>query len=135
MLRFFGDARLTLRAMGHAPGFYGLVTGILALGIAASAAVFSLVDGVLLRPLPYRDAGRLIAIRSVAIRPPFESNGSFPYSDYEQLRDRVHSLQLEVMYRSGWSQVTLTTDGSRERARGAYVSPGFFDLMGRAPIL
>jgi hypothetical protein len=90
--------------MRHSPGFYGLVLGILALGIAASISVFSLVDGVLLRPLPYRDPGRLVAVDAVATKPPFDSNGSFTYADFEHLRDHVRSLELTVMYRRGWGR-------------------------------
>jgi putative ABC transport system permease protein len=121
--------------MRHSPGFYGLVIGILALGMAASVSVFSLVDGVLLRPLPYRDPGRLVAVDAVALKPPFESNGSFAYADFEHLRDHVRSLELAVMYRRGWGQVTLLQNGARERARCAFVSPNFFTLFGREPEL
>ncbi len=129
------DARLAFRTMRRAPGFYGLVIGILALGIAVSVAVFSLVDGVLLRPLPYRDAGRLVAVDAVATKPPFDSNGSFTYSDFEHLREAVRSLDLTVMYRRGWGQVKLIENGTVERAGCAFVAPNFFALFGREPEL
>src|ERR1051326_3842419 len=88
-----GDVRLAVRAIWQRPGFHVLVIGILALGIAASVAVFSLVDGVVLRPLPYPDSGRLVAITAVATRPPYDSNGSFTYSDFEQLRNKTRSFE------------------------------------------
>jgi putative ABC transport system permease protein len=135
MRTLLGDARHVFRAIRQAPAFHTLVIGILGLGIAASVAVFSLVDGVLLRPLPYRHPERLVSIETIAIKPPYESNGSFSYSDFEQLRAQVRSLDIEAMYRNGWSRVTLPHDGVQERARGAFVSPGFFALFGREPIL
>ena len=135
MRTLWGDARFALRALRLSPGFYGLVIGILALGIAASVAVFSLVDGVLLRPLPYRDSGRLVAVDAVPTRPPFDSNGSFTYADFEHLRAQAQSLDLAVAYRRGWGQVTIDPHGARERARCGFVSPNFFAIFGRAPIL
>ena len=109
---------------------------ILALGIGASVSVFSLVDGVVLRPLPYPDAGRLVALRAVATKPPFDSNGSVTYADFQQLHAQTHSFaDIAVTYRNGFGQVTLTDGGERERVRGGFVSPNFFAMFGRTPIL
>jgi putative ABC transport system permease protein len=141
MRNLFGDIRYAFRALRQSPGLYGLVLGILALGIGASVSVFSLVDGVVLRPLPYRDAGRLVALRSTATRPPFDSNGSVTYTDFQQFQAQAHSFdEIAVMYRGGWSQVVLAGPGNhdggeRERVRGGFVSPNFFALFGRAPML
>jgi putative ABC transport system permease protein len=68
---FLFDLRYALRSFRLAPAFFSLVVGILALGIAAAVSVFSLVDGVLLRPLPYRDPSRLVMLSSYAPKPPF----------------------------------------------------------------
>ncbi|HXB69877.1 MAG TPA: ABC transporter permease [Candidatus Acidoferrales bacterium] len=141
MNTLFGDIRYAIRAMRQSPGLYGLVLGILALGIAASVSVFSLVDGVVLRPLPYRDAGRLVALRASATKPPFDSNGSVAYTDFLQFQAQAHSYEdIAVMYRVGWSQVVLAgpgnqNGGERERVRGGFVSPNFFAMFGRAPML
>ena len=122
-------------AVRSAPGVYLLVFGILALGIGTSIAVFTVVDGVVLRPLPYPDAGRLVAIRSEATKPPYDSNHSFPYSDFEQFQTQAHSFtDVAVTYRAGWGQVVLTGDGARERVRCAFVSPNFFAMIGRGPM-
>jgi hypothetical protein len=67
------DIRYVLRSLRRKPAFFSLLVGILALGIAASVAVFSLVDAVLLRPLPYRDPHRLVTLTSFAPKPPFDS--------------------------------------------------------------
>ncbi|HEX3681776.1 MAG TPA: hypothetical protein VHU83_04480 [Bryobacteraceae bacterium] len=56
------DLRYAFRSFRWAPAFFALVIGILALGIGAAVSVFSLVDGVLLRPLPNRDPGRLVML-------------------------------------------------------------------------
>src|SRR5581483_3639751 len=125
-----------MRFLRQSPGFYGLVMAILALGIGASVAVFSLVDGVALRPLPYPDPGRLVALTSIATRPPFDSNGSFTYSDFEQLQQQAHSFQeIAAMYRGGWGQMQLTTGQEKERVRGGFVTANFFAMVGRAPLL
>ncbi len=112
-----------------------LVITILALGIGVSISVFSLVDGVALRPLPYNDPDRLMALETVATKPPFEANGSVTYADFEQIRAEARSFEdVGVMYRVGWSQVVLGDENDRERVRGGFVSPNFFDLFRRSPI-
>jgi hypothetical protein len=80
------DARYALRNLRLAPGFHILLIAILALGTGTSSALFNIVDAVLLRPLPYRDPGRLVALTAVAADPKFDSNGSLPYSDFEELK-------------------------------------------------
>src|ERR1035441_9528173 len=61
--RLLQDLRYAVRQMRRSPGFAATVIGTLALGIGAAVAMFTVVDHVLLRPLPYRDAGRLVAIQ------------------------------------------------------------------------
>src|SRR5450432_1156122 len=98
------DFRYAFRSLRQAPGFFSLVIGILALGIATSVSVFSIVDGVLLRPLPYNHPRRLVTLESVATKPPFDSNGSLSYADYEQFQAQSRSFEeLAVTYRDGWS--------------------------------
>jgi putative ABC transport system permease protein len=128
------DLRFALRSIRTSPGFYAAVLAILGLGIGITVSVFSLVDGVVLHPLPYRDPERLVAIERVATKPPFESNGSFSYSDFEQFRENGHSFSdVAVTYRSGWSQIVLSDP--RERIRGGFVLPNFFEMFGRRPLL
>src|ERR1041384_7925518 len=106
MTDFLADIRLSIRSMWRSPGFYFLVLGILGLGIGASVSVFTLVDGVVLRPLPYRDPSRLIALKSIATKPPYDANGSVTYDDYEQIRKQTRFFEnVAVMYRAGWSQL------------------------------
>ncbi|MGA8027141.1 MAG: ABC transporter permease [Bryobacteraceae bacterium] len=131
-----GDLRYALRSFRQAPAFFALVTGILALGIAASVSVFSLVDGVLLRPLPYRDPDRLVTLTSYAPKPPFESNGSISYNDFQQFKRKSQSFSdLAITFRTGWSRVTLTGGTEPVPMQGAFVSPNLFAMFGRSPVL
>jgi MacB-like periplasmic core domain len=130
------DIRYALRSFRHKPLFFALVIGILALGIAASVSIFSLLDGILLRPLPYRDPQRLVMLTSFAPNPPFESNGSLSRADFEVLKAKTRSFDdLAVTFRQGWSRVTLTTDAGPQWVQGAFVSPNLFAMFGRSPIL
>ncbi len=130
------DLRYAFRNLRQSPAFFSLVIGILALGIGASVAVFSLVDGVLLRPLPYRDPQRLVTLTSYAPKPPFDSNGSLSYHDFEQLKAKSRSFSdLAITFRTGWSRVTLTGGDEPVPMQGAFVSPNLFTMLGRAPLL
>ncbi len=130
------DLRYAFRSFRQAPAFFCLVIGILALGIAASVSVFSLVDGVLLRPLPYRDPHRLVTLTSYAPKPPYDSNGSLSYHDFQQLRAKNRSFEdLAVTFRTGWSRVSLTGGLEPVTVQGAFVSPNLFGLFGRSPML
>lgn len=150
METLFSDLRYAIRSFRLAPAFFALVTGILALGIAAAVSVFSLVDGVLLRPLPYRDPNRLVMLTSYAPKPPFDSNGSLSYADFEQFQSHSRSFErtgrgvavvrgnfeaMAVTFRQGWSQVTVTGGSEPVTAQGAFTSPNLFSLFGRPPIL
>ncbi len=130
------DTRYALRSFRKAPAFFSLVIGILALGIAASVSIFSLVDGILLRPLPYRNPGRLVTLTTYAPRPPFDSNGSVTYADFQQFKAKSRSFEdLAVTFRTGWSRVTLTGGEESVPMQGAFVSPNLFSLFGRSPLL
>jgi predicted permease len=130
------DIRYALRSFRHKPLFFSLVIGILALGIAAGVSIFSLLDGILLRPLPYRDPQRLVTLTSFAPNPPFESNGSLSLTDFEVLKAKTRSFDdLAITFRQGWSRVTLTGETGPQWVQGAFVSPNLFTMFGRSPIL
>jgi putative ABC transport system permease protein len=130
------DIRYGFRALRRQPAFYSLIVAILALGIASSVAVFSLVDGVLVRPLPYRDPQRMVMLTSYAPRPPFFSNGSISYNDFLQFKAKTRSFSdLAITFRTGWSRVTLNSETDPVPMQGAFVSPSLFELFGRYPLL
>jgi hypothetical protein len=127
------DIRYAVRSFRHKPVFFSLVVGILALGLAASVSVFSLVDAVLLRPLPYRDPQRLVTLTSFAPKPPFDSNGSLSNADFQVLKANTRSFDdLAITFREGWSRVTLTGEtgpnGFRAHSSRRISSPCSEDL-------
>jgi putative ABC transport system permease protein len=133
---FLADVRFALRAFRQAPAFFSLVIGILAIGVGVSVSAFSLVDGILVRPLPYSDPQRLITLTTYASKPPYDSNGSLSYNDFRQFKARNRSFSdLAITFRTGWSRVALTGGSEPIGMQGAFVSPNLFAMLGRAPIL
>jgi predicted permease len=104
----------------------------LALGIGANTAIFSVVNGVLLNPLPYKDAHRLVTIWGNLNREGLtRMTASVPeFNDYQE-RDRL----FEHLAAYDWQSFNLTGDGNPERVIGARVTPSFFPVMGVAPAL
>src|SRR4051812_45030443 len=103
----FSDFRHAVRILRQAPGFTLLVVVVLAIGIGATTSIFSIVDGVLLKPLPFRDPDRLIAIQS-AIRGGDDVTASVPDIIDMQAAHTVHDV---VGYTGG-------SGGGLRRGRG-----------------
>ena len=82
----FQDARYGLRMLAKNPGFTAVAVLTLALGIGANSAIFSLVDGMVLRPLPVAHPDRLVRI---GFKSPQGSDWSISYPDYEDLRQQA----------------------------------------------
>jgi putative ABC transport system permease protein len=125
------DIRHAARRLRHAPAFTLIVVFTLALGIGANSAIFSVVNTVLLAPLPYRDPGQLVTIYhdypSMKMEAPVSAPG---FKDY---RDRTHSFS-SVAVETGWN-VNLTGLGDPQRLGGTRVSGQFFATLGVAPAL
>ena len=132
MQSFLFDFRHALRMLRRAPLFSALVVATLALVIGANAAIFSVVNGVLLRALPYRDPQKLMLISDAENR----ENGGFLYKDIAAFRAQSHSFaSLAAYYRdSGFSRVTLNSAGDAagepEQVQGAWVEAEMFPLLG-----
>src|SRR5262249_31429042 len=125
------ELRYALRRLCAAPTFTAVVVVTLALGIGPNAAIFSVVDAVLLRPLPYRDPGRLVTIQHFYPTLPLEGPVSAPgFRDY---RDRTASFEA-VGVESGFS-VNLTGIGDPQRLQASKVSGDWFRTLGVAPAL
>jgi putative ABC transport system permease protein len=121
------DVRYAFRTLRRNPGFAIVVLLTLALGIGANAAIFSVVDAVLLQPLPYRDADRLMVIWGDLRRPGLND---IPASagEYVDYRDRSHAFEQVAAYDTvGFN---LTGGGEPERVEGAVVTTTFFALLG-----
>src|SRR5580704_16628240 len=120
------DLRYAARTLRGNPGFTAVAAATLALGIGANSAIFSVVEAVLLRPLPYKDPGRLILV-----------DDPTTYSDFQAWKSQAGSFEdMAVYYRNiGRARVTLTGSGEPEAVQGGFVSANFFPLMGVSPLI
>src|ERR1051326_33817 len=126
------DAHYSLRGLRKSPGFTTVAMLTLALGIGASTAIFSIVNTVLLRPLPYKDSSRLVHLWTVSsMFPEFTLGQSIP--NLQDIEARSHSFEtlatFEVRARN------LTGSGEPEQLRTVEVSPSFLTLFGVHPII
>lgn len=131
-MSFVTDLRFALRSLARAKGLALTVIVTLALGIGANAAIFSVVQGVLLRPLVNRDEDRLIYIRQSA-RGIGADNTTFSVPEIDDLRARVKTLTAF----GDFSTVTFTMVGLGEPrvVRAGVVGGSYFEVMGLRPVL
>jgi putative ABC transport system permease protein len=124
------DLRFGIRSLAKRPGFTTIAVLTLALGIGASTAIFSVVDGVLLRSLPYPNADQIVQLREVN-----ERGGRMPFAEpnFLDVRARSHSFEGVAQYNG---QLTTVTGGSEPVRASAYaVSADFFNVLGVKPLL
>jgi hypothetical protein len=130
--QFTQDLRYGLRAMRRAPWFTAAAVVTMALGIGANGAIFSVVNAVLLRPLPYPNAGRLVSVKRVDPRGG-NVGGTISYPNFTDFRDQTPGLQHAAAY-SG-SYAWLGGGEEPERIEGVYASAGLFPTLGVGPAL
>jgi putative ABC transport system permease protein len=125
------DLRFALRVLGRNPGFAATATLILALGIGANTAIFSVVEGVLLRPLPFAAPERLVALHERNQVQGFEHFTLSPpnFFDYRMARS------LSGLGAYSPELVALTGDGAAEQIEGWSVTADFFPVLGISPLL
>jgi len=126
------DIRYAVHALRHTPAFTAVVVITLALGIGANTAIFSVVRGVLLKPLPHRDGDRLLYLRQ-SIDGPGGSNILFSVPEVRDLRNGAHSLGGLAEY-SPWT-LTLQSDNDAARIHVGLVTGNFFEVMGLSPVI
>ena len=131
-MTFLNDLKLAVRSLSRAKGLTITVVLTLALGIGANAAIFSVVRGVLLRPLVNRDENRLIYIRQSAPGRGAE-NSTFSVPEIRDLRQRLKSITALGEF----STITFTMVGLGEarQVRSGVVDGNFFEVMGLRPAL
>ena len=131
------DLRYAARAMRRDSALTCFVILILGLGIGASTAVFSLIDAVLLRPLPFHDPARLVWIGNKDVDNEGLSGETVPVNHYKALREQNGTFAdvaaFSPFYRTGDDK--LTGSGEPQRLTGLQVSQNFFPLLGVQPIL
>jgi putative ABC transport system permease protein len=131
-MNFLHDLRFALRSLARTKGLTAAVVLTLALGIGANSAIFSLVRGVLLRPLVNRDEDRLIYIRQSA-RGASLDNATFSVPEIQDLRSRVKTLSAFGDFSTiGFTMVGL---GEPREVRAGVVGGSYFEVMGLHPVL
>ncbi len=127
------DIARALRGLVREPGHSCIAILILALGIGANTAVFSVVNPLLLRPLPLRDADRLVWIENTGTTG--LSGKTFRVAGFEELSRHNRSFEALTAYFAffGYGSYTLTGRGEPERLAGVDVAPRFLELLGVAP--
>src|SRR6202022_372386 len=129
---FLQDLKFALRSLARTKGLSATVVLTLALGIGANAAIFSVVRGVLLRPLANRDENRLIYIRQSA-RGIGAEDVPFSVPEIQDLRERVKTLSAFGDFSTiGFTMVGL---GEPREVRAGVVGGSYFDVMGLHPVL
>jgi len=125
MKSFWTDLRYARRALLRAPVFTILAISTMALGIGVTTAVFAVVEGVVLRPLPYPDADRLVRVLHS------ERDGrtvSVAWPDFRDWREQAEGFEAMAAYTE--AEATFGWDEGAQQLTGAYVTAGYFDLMG-----
>jgi putative ABC transport system permease protein len=126
----FQDLRQALRQMRRSPGFTAAAVITLALGISANTAVFSVVDQVLLHPLPYPDSDRIVKVTQTFQGVPTEDASPANYLDWVS----QNQVFAQMAASRGWLG-SLSAGDRPERVKGTMATPSFFSLFGVSPIL
>lgn len=129
------DIRYAFRQLAARPGFTAIASVTLAVGIAASTAIFSVVYGILLDPLPYADEDRLV---EVLLEDPEDGdqNEYLTGLDYRDLRDNVTAFEtIACLYNYRETGFNLETEAGSRRVRSQRISGDFFAVYGAEPIL
>jgi putative ABC transport system permease protein len=122
MAIFFQDIRYALRQLRNSPGFTLFAIAIMALGIGANTVMFAVIKPILLRPLGYRDAERVVLI----------TGGATPIR-FEELKIASRSYSALAAF-VGPEQIALSVGGEPEVLNGARVSANFLQVLGISPL-
>ncbi|HTL05295.1 MAG TPA: permease prefix domain 1-containing protein, partial [Gemmatimonadales bacterium] len=118
-----GDLRYAFRTLWKSPGYAAVAVATLALGLGANTAIFSVVDGVLLKPLPFPASERLVQLGT-----------TYPLGALWTYRAAARSYTAVAAYDYG-GELNLFVHGEAERIKGRPVSAEFFDVLGVSPLL
>jgi putative ABC transport system permease protein len=126
------DLRYAVRVLRKNPGFTAVAALTLALGIGANTAVFSVVDAVVLRPLPYKNSSRMVDVTTrTAMFPGFRLGIS--WQAFEMIRSQASAFEEFALYSEGSAK--LTNQGAPAQLQATHVSSGFFEELGAQPQL
>ena len=131
MTTILQDLKLALRLLRKNPGFTIVAALTLALGIGANSAIFSVVNAVLLQPLPYRDPGQLLHVSGV-LRQSGVTGAPMSFTKFSQIQEQSHSLETSAAYY--FTTMNLVTDREPEAVNAGRVSRDFFKVLGISSI-
>jgi predicted permease len=124
------DIRYALRQLRHSPGFTFTAVTVLALGLGANIAVFTILSGILLRPLPYSHPDRIVAVEEADAQQYY----AISYANMLQLRDAVGS-RVQVGATFGETMASIAGPGGRFQIMRTQVDAGLMTMLGVQPIL
>lgn len=127
------DARFALRTIAKSPAFTAVVVATLALGIGVTSAIFSLVNTLFWKPLPVRDAARLVHVTQS--RSDGERYAPLSYPDYLYYRDHVRTLSPLAAHYSSAPIHLVAGGGPSEEINGSVVTASYFPLLSASPLL
>jgi putative ABC transport system permease protein len=130
MDKLLQDLRYGVRTLGERPGFTAVAVLTIALGVGGTTAMFSVVDALLLRPLPYPESDELVMVWT---RTPGGPSAAAAWPEMVDWREQSHAFADIAAWRG--QSVNLTGGGEPERVVGAFVSDRFFPLLGARPAL
>ncbi|MGC1968042.1 MAG: ABC transporter permease, partial [Candidatus Acidiferrales bacterium] len=125
------DIRYAFRMLRKSPGFTAVTILTLALGIGANTAIFSVVNAVLLQPLPFHNPGQLVSVVSTRLRGNVSDNAAYP--DFADWRAQNHVFSQMAAYDT--DDFTLSGQGEAIHIHGAVVSTNLISLLGVTPVL
>jgi putative ABC transport system permease protein len=128
------DLRLAVRSLRKSPGFLTVVTLSLALGIGANSTIFSVIDTLLYRPLPYDHPEQLITIWDVHLNQPDSGGAPPPIAESLDWKRQNHVFQ-DIALTSFDEETVVSGAGAPEPITVQDVTPNFFSLLGAKPIL
>ncbi len=128
MADLWQDLRYAVRMLARNRGLTAVIVLTLALGIGATTTIFSVVNGLLLAPLPFRDAERLVVVTEIA---PEGGRMSVAWPNFSDWQERTRSFEAMSAYRT--ARFNLTGGEKAERLEGRRVTGNFFDMLGETP--
>ncbi|HEY0557300.1 MAG TPA: ABC transporter permease [Thermoanaerobaculia bacterium] len=126
------DLRYAVRMLLKSPGFAVIAVLCVAIGIGANTAIFSVVNAILLRPFPYADPDRIVALHEVQPKNDIDKGG-LSNLDFRDLREQVTAFSSTAAYTS--RSLTFSGEGEPERVQGASISWNLFQFLGVKPLL
>lgn len=133
------DLRYSVRTLMRTPGFAVIAIGVMALGIGANVALFTVVRSVLLKPLPYRDPERLVSIYEGDLNPNHPEWSPYLPVDAGSMKDWQQAAQgmAEMAFVSPWQEYNLSAGGGKlpEKINAAWCSSNFFGTLGVEPLM